>query len=215
MLVTGSSLEAQCWQAGAKDRTTTQPHKLCNRRVTCFAQADDQASSIRKEVTKSIKALGRAKKPKEAVAQLHVLAEAKLQPDRQAATALVDACARNGAMVMAQKAFDELFGKGLEPDEITFAILLRGYGNQKPPAWSQITRLMGLMVSEHGCPPDIATFNVLLEICARTKDQDRGFEMIDRMRRAGVEPDEFTLEAVKHRRVLRSYLRRSSNIETG
>lgn len=79
--------------------------------VTCFAQADDQASSsIRKDVTKTIKALGRAKKPKEAVAQLRVLAEAKLQPDRQAATALVDACARNGAMVMAQKAFDELFG---------------------------------------------------------------------------------------------------------
>ena len=59
-----------------------------------------------------------------------------------------------------------------------------------------------------------ATFNVLLEICARTKDQDRGFELIDRMRRAGVEPDDFTLEAVKHRRVLRSYLRRSSNAET-
>ena len=59
-----------------------------------------------------------------------------------------------------------------------------------------------------------ATFNVLLEICARTKDQERGFEMIDRMRRAGVEPDDFTLEAVKHRRVLRSYLRRSSNAET-
>lgn len=79
--------------------------------VTSFAQADDQASSsIRKDVTNTIKALGRAKKPKEAVAQLRVLAEAKLQPDRQAATALVDACARNGAMVMAQKAFDELFG---------------------------------------------------------------------------------------------------------
>ena len=78
--------------------------------ITCFAQADDQASSVRKEVTKKIKALGRAKKPKEAAAQLHVLAEAKLRPDRQAATALVDACARNGAMVMAQKAFDELFG---------------------------------------------------------------------------------------------------------
>ena len=55
-----------------------------------------------------------------------------------------------------------------------------------------------------------ATFNVLLEICARTKDQERGFEMIDRMRRAGVEPDDFTFEAVKQRRVLRSYLRKES-----
>lgn len=46
-------------------------------------------------------------------------------------------------------------GNGLEPDEITFAILLRGYGNQKPPAWSQITRLLSLMVADYGCQPDI------------------------------------------------------------
>ncbi len=46
-------------------------------------------------------------------------------------------------------------GGTLEPDEITFAILLRGYGNQKPPAWPQITRLMTLMVSEHNYQPDI------------------------------------------------------------
>ena len=62
-------------------------------------------------MTRTIKALGRSKRPKEAVAQLRRLAEAKLEPDRQAATALIDACARNGAMVMAQKAFDELFGE--------------------------------------------------------------------------------------------------------
>ena len=49
-------------------------------------------------------------------------------------------------------------GNGLEPDEITFAILLRGYGNQKPPAWSQITRMLSLMVAEYGCQPDIGGF---------------------------------------------------------
>ena len=46
-------------------------------------------------------------------------------------------------------------GENLEPDEITFAILLRGYGNQKPPSWSQITGLMNLMVSRYNCQPDI------------------------------------------------------------
>ena len=86
--------------------------------MKCFAEASDPASAIRRDVTKKIKALGRSKKPKEAVAQLQILADANLEPDRQAATALIDACARNGAMTMAQKAFDQLFGRGLVQQSI-------------------------------------------------------------------------------------------------
>lgn len=53
-----------------------------------------------------------------------------------------------------------------------------------------------------------ATFNALLEICARTKDSARGYEVIERMQRAGVLPDDFTLEAVKNRKALRAHLKR-------
>ena len=53
------------------------------------------------------------------------------------------------------------------------------------------------------------TFNVLLAICARTNDQDRAGELIDRMKAAGVEPDDFTLEAVKQRKSMRSLLKRT------
>ena len=53
-----------------------------------------------------------------------------------------------------------------------------------------------------------ATFNALLEICARTKDSERGCEVIERMQRAGVLPDELTFEAVKNRKALRAHLKR-------
>ena len=36
-----------------------------------------------------------------------------MQPDAMAATALVDACARNGKIEMALSVFDELFGEPL------------------------------------------------------------------------------------------------------
>lgn len=39
-----------------------------------------------------------------------------------------------------------------------------------------------------------AIYNSLLEICARTRDMTRGEEVVGRMARAGVLPDEDTLE---------------------
>lgn len=65
---------------------------------------------MRAEVTRRIQSLGRANKPREAVLQLAEMAKLGVQPDTQAATALIDACARNGNMDMAQSVFDELFG---------------------------------------------------------------------------------------------------------
>lgn len=43
------------------------------------------------------------------------MARLGVQPDTQAATALIYACARNGNMEMAQAAFEELFGAPLAP----------------------------------------------------------------------------------------------------
>jgi pentatricopeptide repeat protein len=54
---------------------------------------------------------GRAGRPREATLQLAEMARLGVQPDAMAATALVDACARNGKMDMALSVFDELFGK--------------------------------------------------------------------------------------------------------
>ena len=53
-----------------------------------------------------------------------------------------------------------------------------------------------------------AVFNCLLEVCARTNDQERGYNIIEQMEKAGCVPDEYTVEAVAKRKVLRSHLRR-------
>ena len=71
----------------------------------------ERTSQVRASVTKRIQLLGRQKKPKEAVTQLAEMARLGVQPDTQAATALIDACVRNRKMDMAQSVFEELFGE--------------------------------------------------------------------------------------------------------
>lgn len=49
---------------------------------------------------------------------------------------------------------------------------------------------------------------MLLSACARVNDTDRGTEILDKMATDGVEPDDGTVEAVKKRKVLRSYAKK-------
>jgi pentatricopeptide repeat protein len=124
-------------------------------------------------------------------------------------------------------------GDFLQPDEISFAVLLRGYGMKSPPDWVGIDRVLSMMRSKFGLEPTAsgwrythgdsagmsapagssgmvqrvlvhcdtwrqavsclphspcaASYNVLLEVCNRTNDLDRGEEVIDRMSEDGVE----------------------------
>lgn len=154
--------------------------------------ADKTASQVRAEVTRRIQTLGRANKPREAVLQLAEMAKLGVQPDTQAATALIDACARNGNMDMAQSVFDELFGMlsvyvyqashvpidpdgFLQPDDITFSVLVRGYGEVRrrpcvqnllhlnlprqtqlqPPQWSSISALLNTMQRKYSLEPGV------------------------------------------------------------
>ncbi|BDA44985.1 probable pentatricopeptide repeat-containing protein At4g19440, chloroplastic [Coccomyxa sp. Obi] len=176
---------------------------------------DLRAKQVRMAVTRRIKELGRAGKAREALQQLAEMARLGVQPDPMLGTALVDACARSGQMQMAQAAFEELFGDGpnslLEPDDVTFSILVRGYGETEPPQWLAISGLLSKMQSRFNLKPSTATYNALLEVCARTKDLTRGYEIIERMERAGVLPDEQSVEAVKNRRALRTHLKRVFN----
>jgi hypothetical protein len=64
-------------------------------------------------VTRRIKTLGEQRKFKEAVQELASLATLGVQPDTQAATALLAACTRSRDMKMAQSIFEQLFGEWL------------------------------------------------------------------------------------------------------
>lgn len=71
----------------------------------------DREREVRQEVTRRIKTLGQQRKFKEAVQELASLATLGIQPDTQAATALLAACTRSRDMKMAQSVFEQLFGE--------------------------------------------------------------------------------------------------------
>lgn len=67
--------------------------------------------AVRIEVTQRIKDLGRAGQLKSAVRELTAMADSGVPPDTRAATALLDACVRNGKMSMAESVFEDFFGE--------------------------------------------------------------------------------------------------------
>ena len=178
-----------------------------------------------------------------------------MQPDTLAATALLDACCRNGKMEMARSVFAELFDGLLAPDEVVFAVMLRGYGAaSERPQWNEISSTLQQMEQQHGIQPSIGerglagggrclaclqccrafwpgghpcapiatppclpppcpvTYNALLECCTKHNDGERAGEIMGHMLVAGVQPDDFTLEAVRPRRSMRSLLKRNFNV---
>lgn len=52
------------------------------------------------------------------------------------------------------------------------------------------------------------TFNQLLVVCARTNDEQRAGELVARMEVLDIRPDEYTWEAVRNKRSIRSLLKR-------
>jgi pentatricopeptide repeat protein len=167
------------------------------------------ADTILMKTTRRIKELGERGRAKEAITLMAGLAEQGVQPDTVCATTLVRACSRD--MSLAQSVFDELFGSFLQPDEVSFAVLLRGYGSKTPPDWVKIDKTLSAMKAKE-VDPTATSFNALLEICVRTNDLERGQEIIERMSSDGVEPDEFTLDVVSKRKVLRSSIKKAFQI---
>ena len=94
-------------------------HRLCHLGPTnlighvCLQAAEpENARQILAETTKKISLLGKQGKAREAVKQLADMARQHgVQPDTQAATALLAACCRNRQVDLARSVFDELFGE--------------------------------------------------------------------------------------------------------
>ena len=169
---------------------------------------DEDEARILSEVTRRIKNLGRKGKVRDAIKELAAMARMGVQPDTQAATALVDACVRARKMETAESVFDELFGELLVPDEVAFSVMIRGYGEEYPPQWTSIASILSTMEQTYGIEPTVLTFNTLLEVCSKTNDEDRGAEIIERMQASGVQPNDLSFDAVRQRKSLRSLLKK-------
>ncbi len=44
-------------------------------------------------------------------------------------------------------------GQLLEPDDVTFSVMMRGYGDSDPPQWTAISTLLGVMQSRFQMKP--------------------------------------------------------------
>jgi len=196
-------------QPGATEDMTEAPTAASTSEEIPIAAPTPEEIRVRTEVTRRIKELGRQGKAREAVGELAAMARLGVQPDTQSATALLDACMRSKKIEIAESVFDELFNGLLSPDEVTFAVMLRGYGNQEPPRWTAISNAIATMEKDFGITASTLTYNALLDICSKTNDITRGSEIITRMVAAGVEPDDFTLEAVRQRKSLRSLIKKT------
>jgi pentatricopeptide repeat protein len=186
-------------------------------------------AQILAQVTRRIRDHGKAGRIRDAIAELASLSEKGMQPDRIAATALVAACAARPTpqnMTVAEGVFEELFGDGeeggvetgagegplLRPDEVTFAVLLRGYGAATPPLWPKIDATLGRMRRAFRIAPTATSYNALLESCVRTGDMDRAMDVVDRMADDGVEADAQTALICARKRALRAYARKALEI---
>ena len=132
------------------------------------------------------------------------------EPDILAVTATISACVDCNDITRARAVFDNVVeGGAVMPDELLFSVLLRAYGGREPPAWGEVSSLLSKMRNTYGIPPQVTTYNTLLQICADNNDYDRGIQLIDRMEQEGVEPNNWTANAVSSRKSLRHYLKRA------
>mmetsp|Transcript_1641 Transcript_1641/g.5481 ORF Transcript_1641/g.5481 Transcript_1641/m.5481 type:complete len:226 (-) Transcript_1641:50-727(-) len=202
------SLRRTCKRAGCPGRWPSTVVHASDGPASAVSTEDRDVRDVRVEVTRRIKALGRQGKVKDAIKELANMARLGVEPDTLSATALIDACVRSNKMEMAENVFEELFGELLSPDEVAFMVLVRGYGDQYPPQWTQIASTLSVMEHTYGVEPTVLTFNTLLEICSKSNDEERGIEIIDRMDDQAVVPNDGSFEAVKNRKSLRGRLKK-------
>lgn len=101
-------------------------------------------------------------------------------------------------------------GSFVEPDDVVFAVLIRGYGlSSNPPDWTAVARLLSRMQTEFDVQMTINVYNALLELCASSNDLVRAEELLDKMEAQGIMPNEFTTKTVEGKRGLRSALKRT------
>ena len=113
-------------------------------------------------------------------------------------------------LLVEQNVFSELFGEGdfMRPDEVTYAVLIKGYGQDLAhPNWTKIRQMLQTMETS-GIDLTICTYNALLEICANSNDWQRGMQVLDQVYDKSVSPDQNTLEIVKKRKTLRAHFKK-------
>eukprot|EP00899_Mesostigma_viride_P002316 jgi/Mesvir1/12085/Mv00361-RA.1 len=182
--------------------------------VYCYAGENQQAAGESQglsevaSLTREIRKLGRDGQGEKAFRMLKDAGTRGLAIDLMAVTAVIGACIQGRQMAVAEEAFSHFFESGeLAPDDVVFVAMIRGYGECKPPQWDKVGLTMSKM-RRFGLRPSIMHYNQLLALAVAANDTPRATQLIDRMVSERVEPDDATMDAIRRKRVLKSYMRK-------
>jgi pentatricopeptide repeat protein len=107
---------------------------------------------------------------------------------------LLDACARSGEMARIPVLLDSMMGQGLQPNLITYGIVIKGYCQEN--RLEEALQVWESMVSTTEFQPDEIMYNTILDGCARKGLYDRGMALLVEMEKSGIRPTNFTLSVL-------------------
>jgi pentatricopeptide repeat protein len=142
-----------------------------------------------------IRAYGHARALQQAEATWADMLQKKVRPTEGTFAAMVEACVSNGAVEDAVRVFREM--KAQIPDYTTpagiYHTLIKVLAQRKLQ-----TQAMEIYhdMRENKLQPNVATFNALIDLCARNGDVERAADIFRDMCAAGVAPDLITYSTV-------------------
>lgn len=107
---------------------------------------------------------------------------------------VIDACARNGEMRKVPEVLAAMEAQGIQPTVVTFSALVKGYCQEGQI--EQAFQVMETMSGNMRLQPDEQVYNTLIGGCALSHDYARGFDVFQKMLKAGIKPTNFTLSVL-------------------
>merc|ERR1719401_787647 len=97
-------------------------------------------------------------------------------------------------MVHIPELLEKMTGQGIEPNLITYGIVIKGYCQENK--LQEALQVWESMVSTTKYQPDEIMYNTILDGCARKGLYERGMQLLGEMRKSGIHPSNFTLSVL-------------------
>jgi pentatricopeptide repeat protein len=118
----------------------------------------------------------------------------KLQFSMVTFNTLIDACARSGELGRIPSLLKDIDVQGLKMGIVTYSAILKGYCQTN--RLDEAFELLDDMTRTTDLEPDEIMYNTLLDGCARQGLYDRGMALLERMKKSGMRPSNYTLSVL-------------------
>eukprot|EP00190_Bangiopsis_sp_CCMP1999_P005081 CAMPEP_0198729388 /NCGR_PEP_ID=MMETSP1475-20131203/17712_1 /TAXON_ID= ORGANISM="Unidentified sp., Strain CCMP1999" /NCGR_SAMPLE_ID=MMETSP1475 /ASSEMBLY_ACC=CAM_ASM_001111 /LENGTH=554 /DNA_ID=CAMNT_0044492017 /DNA_START=1 /DNA_END=1662 /DNA_ORIENTATION=+ len=139
-------------------------------------------------------ALGSDRRTDEMWATYQAMQEQGCRANVVLCTTMIKALARNKDMKNARLVFDDMVCQGVAPNEFTYNTMIRAYGATGKIESAEL--LFERMKADPAVSPCVVTYTTLISSYARLRGFDRVTKLVDEMRSAGVQPNEYTYNVI-------------------